>query len=77
MSIFKFIGALGLLLISIGIVNKKRFIQEILYIIGGICLEIYSIHLGDLIFIILQIIFIMAAIYDSIKLRRSEKNKAK
>ncbi|PIU79567.1 MAG: hypothetical protein COZ28_02580 [Candidatus Moranbacteria bacterium CG_4_10_14_3_um_filter_44_15] len=77
MSIFKFIGALGLLLISIGIVNKKRFIQDILYIIGGICLEIYSIHLGDLIFIILQIIFIIAAIYDSIKLRRSEKNKAK
>ena len=77
MSIFKFIGALGLLLISIGIVNKKRFIQDILYIIGGICLEIYSIHLGDLIFFILQIIFIIAAIYDSIKLRRSEKNKAK
>jgi len=77
MSIFKFIGALGLLLISIGIVNKKRFIQDILYIIGGICLEIYSIHLGNLIFIILQIIFIIAAIYDSIKLRRSEKNKAK
>jgi len=33
MSIYKFIGALGLLFISIGIVNKKRFIQDILYTI--------------------------------------------
>lgn len=68
MSIYKFIGALGLLLISAGIINKKRFTQDVLYITGGICLEIYSIHLGDLIFVILQIIFTVAAIYDLIKL---------
>ncbi len=65
---FKLIGATGLILISIGIVNKNRKTQDILYIIGGICLEIYSIYLKDLIFIVLQIIFTLSAIYDLFKL---------
>jgi len=45
--IFKIIGALGIILISIGIVVKRRKIQDIFYIFGGICLEIYSIYIGD------------------------------
>ena len=40
MSIYKLIGALGLLLISIGIVTKQRKKQDALYIIGGVFLEI-------------------------------------
>ncbi len=70
MLIYKSIGALGLLLIAIGIVNKNRITQDILYIIGGVCLEIYSIYLRDLIFAILQIVFTLAAIYDLINLRK-------
>lgn len=73
MSIFKIIGVCGLLVISFGIINKERRIQDILYIVGGICLEIYSLYLGDLIFIILQIIFTIAAIYDLLKLTRLNK----
>ena len=68
-SIFKIIGGLGILLISIGIINKKRKIQDIFYISGGLCLETYSIYIGDLIFIILQIIFTFAAIYDFVKIQ--------
>lgn len=68
-SLFKTIGALGIILISIGIINKKRKVQDIFYILGGICLEIYSIWLGDSIFIILQIIFTLAAVYDFIKIQ--------
>jgi hypothetical protein len=71
--IFKIIGAIGILLISIGIVTKKRKIQDIYYILGGICLETYSIYIGDLIFIILQIIFTLAAIYDFVKLQFFKK----
>ena len=71
--IFKLIGALGLILISIGIITKKRSKQDILYIIGGICLEIYSIYLGDYIFIILQIIFTLSAVYDLVKIYTSKK----
>lgn len=73
MNIFKIIGAIGLLVISFGIINKERRTQDILYIIGGICLEIYSLYLGDLIFIILQIIFTVSAIYDLMKLERPNK----
>ena len=72
---FKFIGAAGLLVISFGIINKKRRTQDILYIVGGICLEIYSLYLGDIIFIILQIIFTISAIYDLIKLGRLKEVK--
>ncbi|MFN3966638.1 MAG: hypothetical protein ACK4JE_02935 [Endomicrobiia bacterium] len=69
----KIIGALGIILISIGIITKKRKIQDIFYILGGICLEIYSIYIGDLIFIILQIIFTLTAIYDFIKIKFIQK----
>lgn len=67
---FKIIGAAGLLLISIGIINKNRTKQDIFYIVGGICLEIYSIFIGDLIFIILQAVFTISAVYDLIRARR-------
>jgi hypothetical protein len=70
--LFKGIGAAGLLLISIGIVTKKRSQQDGLYIAGGLCLEAYSIYLNDLIFIVLQVIFTLAAIYDLVK--RPSKN---
>lgn len=75
MNIFKIIGAVGLLVISFGIINKERRTQDILYIIGGICLEIYSLYLGDVIFIILQIIFTISAIYDFVKLARIDAIK--
>ncbi len=69
MEVFKLIGAIGLLLITAGILSKKRKNQDILYIVGGACLEVYSLYIGDLIFIILQIVFIIAAIYDLWKIK--------
>ncbi|MEI7709542.1 MAG: hypothetical protein WCI76_02400 [bacterium] len=70
MNIFKLIGAIGLILICVGLLLKNRKHQNCLYIIGGICLEIYSIYLKDLIFIILQIAFILAALYDLFKIKK-------
>lgn len=73
---FKIIGAFGLLLISIGIITKKRSTQDTYYIVGGICLEAYSIYLQDVIFIILQIVFTIAAVYDYMKLKKiKERDK--
>jgi lipid-A-disaccharide synthase-like uncharacterized protein len=73
---FKAIGALGLILISVGILTKARQKQNILYIFGGICLEIYSIYLNDAIFIILQVVFTLAAAYDLLKVYlRANKNE--
>ena len=67
---FKVIGALGIILISLGIITKKRKHQDLLYILGGLCLEIYSISIKDIIFIVLQIIFILAASYDLMKMKK-------
>ncbi|OGH64915.1 MAG: hypothetical protein A2821_00360 [Candidatus Magasanikbacteria bacterium RIFCSPHIGHO2_01_FULL_41_23] len=64
MEIMKLIGAFGLLLISLGIIFKERKKQDTLYIFGGLALEAYSIYIGDLIFIILQIIFVISAVWD-------------
>ena len=70
MPIFKIVGAVGLLVISIGIITKKRDTQDILYIVGGLCLEAYSMYVGDIIFILLQIVFTLAAIYDLVKISK-------
>ena len=67
---FRLVGALGIVLISIGVITKKRKDQNFLYILGGFCLGIYSIYINDLIFLILQIIFISSAIYDFIKVKK-------
>lgn len=67
LNIFKIIGAAGILFISVGIITKKRKTEDILYIIGGLCLETYSIYIGDVLFIILQIIFTLSSIYDFTK----------
>ncbi|MBU2104396.1 MAG: hypothetical protein KKF67_01305 [Nanoarchaeota archaeon] len=68
--IFTIIGAIGLILISIGIITKKRKNQDILYIFGGICLLVYSTFLKNTIFIILQFIFTLTAIYDLTKVKK-------
>lgn len=63
-SIFQLVGILGLLLITYGVLTKKRKIQDFRYVIGGLCLIIYSIYIGDHIFLALQFIFIIAAVWD-------------
>ncbi|MBX2866548.1 hypothetical protein KTR10_01130 [Candidatus Kaiserbacteria bacterium] len=59
-------GIIGLLLISLALwLTEKK--QNILFIIGGISLLIYSISIGDTIFIILQSIFICSAALELLK----------
>ena len=70
MSVYKIIGVLGLVLISIGVITKSEKKQDILFIIGGISLGIYSIYIRDTIFIILQIIFTATAAGELFKLSK-------
>ena len=70
MAIFQIMGALGLIMITIGVLIKDREKEDILYIFGGIFLEAYSLSIGDPIFITLQIIFILAAGYDLYTLKK-------
>jgi hypothetical protein len=74
MNIYTIIAVIGLLAIIFGnlmISGKKSIRRRYVYpalFIGGICLEIYSIYIGDMIFIILQGFFIIATIYGMIKI---------
>ncbi|MDF1496966.1 MAG: hypothetical protein P1P90_02805 [Patescibacteria group bacterium] len=72
MNIFTIMGAIGLLLITFGVITKNRRNQNILYIIGGIFLATYSLYLKNTIFIILQTVFTLAAIYDLMKNYRTK-----
>jgi LPXTG-motif cell wall-anchored protein len=67
MNLFIIIGAVGLLLITAGVLLKDRKKEDWLYVAGGLCLEIYSIYLRDNIFIVLQIVFLLSAAYDLFK----------
>jgi len=71
-TIFHFISTIGLILIILGtIISKRNKEQRKIYytllIFGGICLEMYSIYIKDNIFIILQGIFIITAIWGIVK----------
>ena len=68
--IIKILGAIGLLLITSGVIYKKQ--QNWLFLFGGIALLSYSIYLKDPVFIPLQIIFIIASIYEIYKLKKSK-----
>ncbi|MFH1521660.1 MAG: hypothetical protein ABIF18_01750 [archaeon] len=73
-NIFTIVAVIGLVSIIIGtsaIASKREFRRRYVYpllILGGICLEIYSIYIGDLIFIILQGVFIASSIRGLIKM---------
>ena len=65
-------GILGLIAIISGILfRSQKFIDEIALIIGGILLTVYSFYIGDMIFVTLQLVFTVVAIYD---LHRAKKN---
>lgn len=70
--LFRALGIIGLLLIIIGIIAQRRKSRDEIYILGGLMLLIYSIHIKDIIFIILQIVFVIIASYDLIKKRKSK-----
>ena len=74
-NVFRVIGILGLILIISGVLikPKNRKVRDILYILGGLSLAVYSIYINDIIFIVLQIIFILVAIYDLVKIQLRKK----
>ncbi|MAG61242.1 hypothetical protein CMI43_00245 [Candidatus Pacearchaeota archaeon] len=73
LNIFKFLGILGLILIISGVLIKKRNrkTRDYIYIVGGIFLTAYSYYIKDYIFITLQIIFVVVALYDLIRMHKS------
>ena len=78
---FHILAIIGLVAIISGtfMVSMKKSIRRRytypLLILGGICLEIYSIYINDLIFIILQGVFIISSIYGLIRINEKYGNK--
>ncbi len=66
---FKIFGILGLLLITAGVLIKSEKKQDVFFAVGGLSLLVYSIYINDWIFIALQIVFILTAVIELIKLR--------
>jgi lipid-A-disaccharide synthase-like uncharacterized protein len=62
--LFYLFGVIGILFITAGIIVRNRKHQYIFHIIGGLSLEAYSIYIGDVIFIVLQAIFVLVAFYE-------------
>lgn len=62
-------GIIGLILITIAIWQKEKQ-QDKLFIVGGLALFIYSYSLHNVIFIILQIVFILSALIELSKRKR-------
>jgi hypothetical protein len=70
MELFKIIGIAGLVLICTAMVVRRRTLRDILSFFGGIGLLIYSIHLNDLIFTILQAVYVVVVAIDFMKEKR-------
>jgi len=67
--IFKVVGILGLVFIIVGEILRRKKQQDLVFVAGGLLLCAYSIYLNDLVFIILQIVFVLVALYDYFKKR--------
>jgi len=72
-SVIAIIGLVSIIIGNISIYKEKRIRKKYTYplmILGGILLEIYSIYINDIIFSVLQGIFILSAIYGLIKINK-------
>jgi len=63
-------GIIGLIVISFAIWLKNERRQDVLFVIGGIGLLIYSIVIDNVIFIILQVVFILFAFIELLKIKK-------
>lgn len=63
------LGVIGLVVISIAIWVKMEKRQDILFVIGGVLLLVYSISIESVIFSILQAVFILSALVELVKMK--------
>ena len=61
-------GILGLLAITVGVILTHERQQDVVFIVGGVLLAGYSAYRGDPIFLLLQVVFIVVAVAELIKL---------
>ncbi|MGC9602873.1 MAG: hypothetical protein ABSF47_00135 [Minisyncoccia bacterium] len=69
-NLFMVFGILGLLVISFSIWLRNERKQDLWFILGGALLLGYSVSINDVIFIILQVVFIASAAAELLKLKK-------
>lgn len=67
MNTFKILGVAGLILISLAMIVKSRKTRDVFSFFGGVGLLIYSLYIKDVIFIVLQSVYILIILIDFIK----------
>ena len=72
MIIFIIFGIVGLLAISVAIWLKNEKQQNMWFAIGGIAMLVYSVNVGDVVFSILQGVFIFSAAFELVKIIRKK-----
>jgi len=72
---FIIIAVIGVLLATIGIIGRSELKSDYFHLVAGLCLVTYSIYIKDIVFIILQIIFMSGALYEIVKIRKEKKTK--
>ncbi len=70
---FIIFGIIGLIIISVAVWIKSEKRQDLLFIIGGVSLLIYSVSIKDIIFSTLQVVFIISALIEMLKLKKSKR----
>ena len=63
-------GVIGLIIISVAIWIKNEKRQDILFIIGGLFLLLYSISIKNVIFSVLQTVFILSAFIEVVRMKK-------
>lgn len=63
-------GVIGLIIISFAVWVKNERNQNILFVAGGILLLLYSMGIKNLIFSILQAVFVTSAFIEFLKKKR-------
>lgn len=66
-------GIIGLIVISFAIWVRKEKKQDTLFVLGGAALLVYSWSLGNVIFIVLQIVFILSALIELAGFRKGKR----
>jgi lipid-A-disaccharide synthase-like uncharacterized protein len=70
MELARIVGIAGLLCITYAIFIKKETKQDWFFVLGGVLLFYYSYTLGDAVFMMLQVVFTLASLYEIYTLKK-------
>jgi len=71
-TLFLILGILGLIFVTLGVLQRQEIKSDYLYVLGGLFLVIYSLSIKNWIFIILQVVFILGSLYEILKIKKEK-----